>query len=226
MILAGENYEKKYWLLLLLPVLIILVLLIKNFKEGQKKELQADKAKEQIVSDTSLPEPTAYPNIQPHCVLLDGKLLMAVGTTDDDLSEKTVGTIQTLLDDPRRLPIIDEQTNFGPYMGCEYAVRDNIFYLKYNGTWNELGNAGVGNEAFYVRLGGKLMQAVGETKLDLSAEVVGTVASKTETLSSLPTVEAQTNYGPYEGCQYAQKDGAWYLCYEEKWYLLQADSGQ
>ena len=76
----------------------------------------------------------------PHYVVLDGVRQQLRERMQDDFSAHRKGVISSYTDEPFALPTLEGQTNFPSYVNCEYACKDGVWYLLYQGAWYRCGS--------------------------------------------------------------------------------------
>ena len=156
----------------------------------------------------------------PAYVLLGGKKCQLRERIRDDLTEYRVGIISLITDDPCEEPTEEGQTNFLPYLNCEYALFDGVWFLFYRRRWVRC-EADIAQE--YVRFNGRLMMLREKTDKNYSDCVTGTISSCTKSAIMIPEKDEQTNFGRLLGCEYAIVMEEYYLHHPlGAWYHLEA----
>lgn len=153
----------------------------------------------------------------PYEIVLGGMRQQLRKGVCDDLSAYKKGVISLFTGDYYELPVREEQTNFMPYLGCDYAVKNGVWYVCFERRWNRCEPDEVQE---YVFLGGRKLTKRGKAEEDLTPYEVGLVSHSTGSWFDVPTAEEQTNIGALVGCRYAFKDGEWYLYNFDQWWLL------
>lgn len=87
------------------------------------------------VSPTGQPTPTKCSDLPPYYIVFGGERKQALKVIEENLKEYVVGTITEYTGDVYVLPTEEGQTNFTSYVGCEYAIKDEEWYLYYKGQW-------------------------------------------------------------------------------------------
>lgn len=93
-----------------------------------------------MVTDTPMPEDKELHMSCPYYVRLGGELLQVRETMaiNSDFSEYKEGTVSECTGYNWIVPTEDGQTNYAPYLGCDYAFSDGVWYLYYNYCWRKL----------------------------------------------------------------------------------------
>lgn len=178
--------------------------------------------------------PTITPGGAHYFVLVDGTIMYALEKLDpvEDLSDSVKGKVQ-YIGSAYGFPSADGQSNCEGYEGCDYACKDGKWYLHSDGSWWELGTKEsmdpliFDSQSYYIKLDGTILWNVETLNWteDFSEFIVGT-ASYTGNLFKIPLENGQTNYDKYDGCEYARKDGKWYVHSEGAWCRLGSDPSE
>ncbi|MBR4341810.1 MAG: hypothetical protein IKP88_03705 [Lachnospiraceae bacterium] len=81
-------------------------------------------------------EETVY-NSLPSVILIDGDCYIATDKTDEDFSDFILGKVAAFIGNDK-MPENTSETNFKPYVGCQYAKKNGKYYLNYENSWHEL----------------------------------------------------------------------------------------
>ncbi|MCR5206144.1 MAG: hypothetical protein K6E47_14025 [Lachnospiraceae bacterium] len=79
-------------------------------------------------------------NTLPSCMMIDGDCFVITSDLDEDYSDYIAGEISNFIGATDRMPEKNGDTNFQPFAGTKYAVKDGKYYLFYQYRWHELYN--------------------------------------------------------------------------------------
>ena len=126
-------------------IAIISIILLCGCGKDPSGSCDAEPLENQIsqnpVTATDSPMPNTEVHMQcPFYVKLGGELLQVCETMaiNSDFSEYKRGTISECTEYNWNLPTEDGHTNYEPYLGCDYAFSNGVWYIYYNRCWRKL----------------------------------------------------------------------------------------
>lgn len=229
-----DNRKLKY-AISFLACAVVAFLVVFGVKTLATKSSASEKSENEDATDASELKNIWYTN-PPNYVRVGGVLQQIRSDAEGDYSEYRVGTISALVDRVEWIPIPDDipveegcdrvmprailpseegETNFEPYLGCDYAYCDGTWYLYYNRKWRQLGaDSAVSKLPLCCKIDGQLYMTGPylPADTDYSDYRVGKITSYVDRVKDIPPSEdGQTNYAPYLDCEYACVDGKLYL---------------
>ena len=106
--------------------------------EDKKNENEDDLQELKYTEQPEITSPTPCPDVPPYYVMLGGALMQIKEDVPGDLSEYQVGKV-VYNGDYFHLPEEDGQTNYSEYEGCDYALKDGVWYMYFGGQWSKCG---------------------------------------------------------------------------------------